>query len=82
MISNSEVKNLAALARVALTPTEERKLAGELGQILNYVAELKNAPALSADGPDLDKNHNKLREDGGPIPTLEKGEYVKVKKIL
>lgn len=91
MISNDEVKNLANLARVALSAEEETKLAGELGQILDYVGELKNA---NAGGENLEKavgeNYNKLREDGNADMSLsdeerEKllgGKFLQVKKIL
>lgn len=88
MISNDEVRNLGVLARVALTPEEEIKLAGELGQILDYVGELKNANAdgeVGLPGEALAKSgesYNKLREDANALASLEKGEFVKVKKIL
>ncbi|MEK7650635.1 MAG: Asp-tRNA(Asn)/Glu-tRNA(Gln) amidotransferase subunit GatC [Patescibacteria group bacterium] len=90
MISNDEVKNLASLARVALTPEEETKLAGELGQILDYVGELKNAGGESEKKDILGENYNKLREDGEVEASLsdeerEKllgGKFLKVKKIL
>ena len=93
MISNDEVKNLGLLARVALTPEEETKLAGELGQILDYVSELKNAGASEVGNSEADKiglNYNKLREDGNAEMSLsdeerEKllgGKFLKVKKIL
>ena len=36
-----DVKYVAHLARVALTPEEEQKLAAQLGRILGYVEKLK-----------------------------------------
>ncbi|MCC6290813.1 aspartyl/glutamyl-tRNA amidotransferase subunit C [Candidatus Nomurabacteria bacterium] len=80
MITNDEVRNLANLARIGLTPEEETKLTSELGQILNYVGELGAAVGETVN--DLGENKNNLREDGEPLPALEKGEFVKVKKIL
>jgi len=41
MLSERELKNLAELARIRLTKTEEHKLLGDLEKILAYVAELK-----------------------------------------
>jgi aspartyl-tRNA(Asn)/glutamyl-tRNA(Gln) amidotransferase subunit C len=36
-----DVKYIAHLARIALAPDEEKKLAAQLGHILNYVEKLK-----------------------------------------
>lgn len=89
MISNEEVKNLAGLARVALSAEEEAKLTGELGQILAYVGELQKAGGEAGD-IDLGENKNQLREDNligeggaeGLDDNLKRGEFVRVKKIL
>lgn len=91
MISNDEVKNLANLARVALSAEEEMKLAGELGQILDYVGELKLAPRSSeSEVGKVGENYNRLREDDNAEMSLSDeertkllgGEFLKVKKIL
>lgn len=89
MISNEEVKNLAGLARVALSAEEEVKLTGELGQILAYVGELQKAGGEVGD-LDLGENKNQLREDNLVeennteilADNLKRGEFVRVKKIL
>jgi aspartyl-tRNA(Asn)/glutamyl-tRNA(Gln) amidotransferase subunit C len=36
-----DIKYVAHLARIALTPDEERKLAAQLGHILGYIEKLK-----------------------------------------
>jgi len=38
-----DVKYVAHLARIALTPDEEQKLAAQLGNILGYIEKLKEA---------------------------------------
>ena len=39
--SDFDVKYVAHLARIALTPEEEQKLGAQLGQILGYIEKLK-----------------------------------------
>lgn len=39
--SDFDVKYVAHLARIALTPQEEQKLGAQLGQILGYIEKLK-----------------------------------------
>jgi aspartyl-tRNA(Asn)/glutamyl-tRNA(Gln) amidotransferase subunit C len=39
-LSLEEVRRIAALARLALTPEEERRYAGQLSAILDHVAQL------------------------------------------
>lgn len=80
MITNDEVRNLANLARIGLTSEEETKLTDELARILDYVGELSVARGETVE--DLGENKNSLREDGEPLSTLEKGGFVRVKKIL
>ena len=41
MAADFDVKYTAHLARLALTPDEEKKLGAQLGQILGYVEKLK-----------------------------------------
>ena len=40
-MSDFDVKYVAHLARVALSPAEEKKLAAQLGNILGYIEKLK-----------------------------------------
>ena len=87
MISGEEIKNLASLARIEVSEQETEKLQRDLGAILDYVGELKNANAGEMSLPaealaEAGENYNNLREDKNALQSLEKGEWVKVKKIL
>jgi len=92
MISKDDIKKLATLSRIDMDDAETEKLAGEVGSILEYVGQIKEAQ-VGTDayifGP-----HNVMRED---IPINESsehtevilknapkrdGNYVSVKKIL
>lgn len=42
MLSLEEVRRIAALARLELTPAEEQLFAGQLSAILDYVDQLKS----------------------------------------
>ena len=44
-----DVKYVAHLARIALTPDEEKKLGAQLGNILNYVEKLKELDVVSVE---------------------------------
>ncbi len=45
MIAVEEVRKLAKLARIKLTEVEENSLAKDMGNILEYVAQIKEATA-------------------------------------
>ena len=96
MISNDDVKKLAALARIKLTSDEETSLAKDMENILGYVKQIQEVSAgkehvTKASHPAA---KNVLREDGEPHPTgahteellaaapAHQGQFVKVKKIL
>lgn len=80
---------MARLARIELTPKEEKELQKDLGLILDYVSKLKEAPIDTRQGPSLFKSsrtvlNNVFREDE-PIEDesdVEKGEHIRVKHIL
>lgn len=75
MIDAETIKKLAELARIELSPEESAKIQKDVGSILDYVSELKNAPVGDVVN---DKEHiNIFREDTGPH---EPGEYTE--KIL
>ncbi|MBI2648931.1 MAG: Asp-tRNA(Asn)/Glu-tRNA(Gln) amidotransferase subunit GatC [Thaumarchaeota archaeon] len=42
-ISTQELRRLASLARLSLTPSEERRLAREIGEIVSYFATIDSA---------------------------------------
>lgn len=70
MIDEGVIKNLANLARIELTDAESKKLQSELGSVLDYVSELKNAPVGDIV---TDREHiNIFREDDTAI---ESGKY-------
>lgn len=48
-ITSEEVRRVAVLARLALTPTEEERLTGELDKILQYVEKLNEIDTSQVD---------------------------------
>ena len=94
MISIEEVGKLAKLARIEITDEEKEQFQKEIGAILDYVSELKDAPVTEKEISTISGNTNRLREDISPhetgiyskelleeAPKSEKG-FVKVKKIF
>jgi aspartyl/glutamyl-tRNA(Asn/Gln) amidotransferase C subunit len=96
-MDKDKVEKLAKLSRIDLTPEEALSLSQELGSVLDYVSEIKEA-GLAARGDTQDKSayalRNVMREDATPhesgiytneileqVPERE-GDYIKVKKIL
>lgn len=71
-ISIDEVKRVAALARLSLSPEEEQKYTEQLSAILDYVAKLQEL--------DLESAENVAEMDGHTIAELrpdskDKGRY-------
>ena len=56
------VENLAKLSRIELSETEKVKIASELGVILDYVSQLKEAPINEIKAEE--EHINVMREDG------------------
>lgn len=70
MIDAETIKKLAELARIELSAEESVKIQKDIGSILDYVSELKNAPVGNAVN---DREHiNVFREDANPH---ESGEF-------
>lgn len=75
-ISTDEVARVARLARIALTPQETQRLAGQLDQIAGWVAKVSEVAT-----PDVPPTShplpltNVLRPDV-PGPTLERDEVL------
>lgn len=67
MISLEDIRNLAQLARLKLTPKEEESLQKDISNILEYVGQVSSASA----GSDavVPEHHNVMREDA-PAPVL------------
>ncbi len=48
-----EVRRIATLARLRLTPAEEAKFASQLGQIVDYIDQLKSYPGQDSQEAEL-----------------------------
>ena len=94
MIEKKEVEHLAELSRIKLSDTEIKKFQDDLGSILDYVDQVKEAVTKIDSAPKVGLVHNVLREDKDPhnrgenreeiiesFPKKE-GSHLKVKKIL
>ncbi len=92
MITTDEIKHLADLARMDLSPEEIEGLASQIDSILGYVGQIKNATGETVQT--LPSLRNIMREDVvtneareyteavlANAPSRE-GDYLKVKKIL
>lgn len=63
-ITKKTLEHLAYLARIKLTPGEEKKLLGDLQKILDYFQELQELPvAASRDIPNTAYVKNVFRQD-------------------
>lgn len=93
-MNKKDVEHLANLSRIELSDKEIDKFQEDLGSILDYVEQVKEASASVESIQEVGVVHNVLREDKDPY---EKGEnreeiiesfpekeadYLKVKKIL
>ncbi len=93
MITKEEIQKLATLSRIEMDESEMEHLAHEFDGILDYIAQIQDAP-LSQETKSTLTQHNILREDTGPheagvytkdildnAPDSD-GVYLKVKNIL
>ena len=95
MISLDDIRNLAQLARLKLTPAEEASLQKDISSILEYVGQVSAVPMPEVK-QDAGLWHNVMREDTprtqsamldkgpalvGTFPKSEKG-YNVVRKII
>ena len=92
-ITAEEVKRLAALSRIKLSPEEESSMQTEISSILGYIDQISKAD-FAADAVEASDRRNIWREDkdvnetGANTEKLlsnapsREGDYVKVKKIL
>lgn len=75
MIDHSDVARIAALSRIALTPTEAERIGDDIEKIIHYVSEIRGASvlaptpgeggALREQTSETGMTYNILREDGG-----------------
>lgn len=92
MITVKEIDKLLSLARMEISEKEKEKLRKDIGSILGYIDQLKEASAVS---PKAEKHivRNVFRDDAISkdescandlikAAPESKGGYVKVKKIL
>ncbi len=94
MINTDDIAKLAKLSRVELTETEKEKLARDVGSILGYVDQIKNAISKTGEERKLPDLRNVSRSDdqvnvtGANTDSIvaefprKEGNYLKVKKIL
>jgi len=94
MITTEEIQKLADLARIELTEKEKSDLASDIGNILQYVDQIKAAGEGAADARAKDPVRNVMRPDanahesGAHTDALvaefpkKDGNSLKVKKIL
>ncbi len=91
MISKKEVQHIAKLARLGLSPSEEKKFQRELSSILDYIEKLKKVKVATVEPTSHPLQVvNVMRRDEGKVkkqkllelaPETKTG-YVKVKSIL
>jgi len=96
MIDISEIRKLAALARLKLASAEEAQLVKEVDSILGYVSQIKEVALEESDESRFGAavSVNVMRDDLSPHPSgvfteallsaapKREGQYVRVKKIL
>ncbi len=82
MISSDEIKKLGLLSRIKITNSEAQELQKDLGAILDYVGQLKKAPAKEIE---VSKTISNVFREDEPIKDeseVKKGEHIRVKRIL
>ena len=94
MISEKDIKKLADLARIEIKEEEQKELAKEIDQILDYVKLVSQFHSDSTSESGQGEVINVMREDKNPTESGtyskelieefpdKKGNYLKVKKIL
>jgi aspartyl-tRNA(Asn)/glutamyl-tRNA(Gln) amidotransferase subunit C len=92
MISKEDIKNLADLSRIQLSPEEMESMTREIDSILGYVGQIQDVGGT--DEREVPAHRNIMREDrvinesGEYTEKLldnapgREGNYLKVKKIL
>ena len=92
-INQEEVVHIAKLARIDFSEAEEKKLTGELTEIIDYVETLDKAPTQSDENiGQISGLENVTREDeivaGLPIDKIlqnapdKKDNFIKTKKVF
>jgi aspartyl-tRNA(Asn)/glutamyl-tRNA(Gln) amidotransferase subunit C len=93
MAHDIDIKNLAALARIDIDPSEAENLEKDITSILGYVEQIQSAQTEKSELV-VGEVYNVLRSDEDPHESglytemllheapERQGDYVKVKKIL
>lgn len=95
-VTIEEIEKLATLARIELSQAEKEKLRVDIGAILEYVSQIKEVSAKTAEKPSdyFVASVNVMREDANPHGTgiytdalldaapQREEQYIRVKKIL
>ena len=71
-MKQEDVKHLATLARIELSPTEVESFTNEMSAILEYVSAVKDMVGDTNTEPQVGVRHNVFRPD---VVTNEPGEY-------
>jgi len=66
MITNDEIKHLASLARIRVSPEELPKLSIELESILKYIGQLESLEVPESSIPNVPLLYNVFRNDKNP----------------
>ncbi|OWK26693.1 MAG: hypothetical protein US76_02630 [Parcubacteria group bacterium GW2011_GWA2_38_13b] len=95
MLSKSDIKHIANLSRISITPEEEEEFSRSISFILDYVSRLEQLDGGIESGfVDLADNSDIFRDDESGVGLSEpaynltdaapetKNGYVKVKRIL
>ena len=95
MLSKSDIKHIANLSRIHITPKEEEEFSQSISSVLNYVSRLKKADSGIEGGfAESANNSDIFREDelGVGLPESaynltdvapeKKNGYVKVKRVM
>lgn len=71
-MKQDDVKSLAALARIKLSPDEVESFTNEMSSILEYVSAVQGMAGEGDVAPKVGARHNVLRPD---VVTNEPGQY-------
>lgn len=92
-VTINDVKTVAALARLELSPVEEERLIGELNQILGYMEKLNELDTENVEPTShvVPVTHSFRRDEVDPFPALDsltrsapqmEERYFKVPRII
>lgn len=77
-----DVKHIAKLANLPLTPDEEKKFEGQLENTLEYIEQLKEIPTENIKGTNQVNNLENVMDEDTPHPSLTQEDALKNSKSL